>query len=332
MAQKDFEKSIVLNCTLERKRYREDIIEMVTRMTREELVDSSRKDFLNVLPNSWKEKLTIPATSYYVVITMYGFANDSEKEEYIRELIGPRLDSSFRFFSSCIPSSFFFFHFFFSLSLFHLSAVVLAFNRCRRSSTAGWNPPIAGVEIMGAGASNKTNYHINTGVSSSHYSCVPPTNILRHSIINHTLSWKSVFSYDFENSKPVIYKESRALRSSSLIIERARRSASLYYYDRCHRYFRSISFFRTSILEKNPIFSYFKTLLVDHRDQFREIFPSIRITFLETLLSLSLFTINAIKLEWISLILISSFFFLKSNNFRDEIYIGIFSPFLQFVI
>ena len=309
---------------------------MVTRMTREELVDSSRKDFLNVLPNSWKEKLTIPATSYYVVITMYGFANDSEKEEYIRELIGPRLDSSFRFFSSCIPSSFFFFHFFFSLSLslsfFHLSAVVLAFNRCRRSSTAGWNPPIAGVEIMGAGASNKTNYHINTGVSSSHYSCVPPTNILRHSIINHTLSWKSVFSYDFENSKPVIYKESRALRSSSLIIERARRSASLYYYDRRHRYFRSISFFRTSILEKNPIFSYFKTLLVDHRDQFREIFPSIWITFLETLLSLSLFTINAIKLEWISLILISSFFFLKSNNFRDEIYIGIFSPFLQFVI
>ena len=146
---------------------------MVTRMTREELVDSSRKDFLNVLPNSWKEKLTIPATSYYVVITMYGFANDSEKEEYIRELIGPCLDSSFRFFSSCIPSSFFFFHFFFSLSLFHLSAVVLAFNRCRRSSTAGWNPPIAGVEIMGAGASNKTNYHINTGVSSSHYSCVP---------------------------------------------------------------------------------------------------------------------------------------------------------------
>lgn len=305
---------------------------MVTRMTREELVDSSRKDFLNVFPNSWKEKLTIPATSYYVVITMYGFANDSEKEEYIRELIGPCLDSSFRFFSSCIPSSFFFFHFFFSLSLFHLSAVVLAFNRCRRSSTAGWNPPIAGVEIMGAGASNKTNYHINTGVSSSHYSCVPPTNILRHSIINHTLSWKSVFSYDFENSKPVIYKESRALRSSSLIIERARRSASLYYYDRRHRYFRSISFFRTSILEKNPIFSYFKTLLVDHRDQFREIFPSIRITFLETLLSLSLFTINAIKLEWISLILISSFFFLKSNNFRDEIYIGIFSPFLQFVI
>ena len=91
---------------------------MVTRMTREELVDSSRKDFLNVLPNSWKEKLTIPATSYYVVITMYGFANDSEKEEYIRELIGPRLDSSFRFFSSCIPSSFFFFSLlFFSLSL-----------------------------------------------------------------------------------------------------------------------------------------------------------------------------------------------------------------------
>lgn len=41
---------------------------------------------------------------------MYGFANDSEKEEYIRELIGPRLDSSF------VSSSVYSFFFLFSLS------------------------------------------------------------------------------------------------------------------------------------------------------------------------------------------------------------------------
>lgn len=78
------------------------------------------------------------------------------------------------------------------------------------------------------------------------------------SIINHTLSWKSVFSYDFENSKLVIYKESRALPSSSLIIERPV-ATSLYYYDRRHRYFRSI-LCSNFYLEKNPIFSILKTL------------------------------------------------------------------------
>lgn len=76
------------------------------------------------------------------------------------------------------------------------------------------------------------------------------------SIINHTRSWKSVFSYDFENSKLVIYKESRALPSSSLIIEWPV-ATSLYYY--------TIDTIVRFSIEKNPIFSILKFLIVDHR-------------------------------------------------------------------
>ena len=133
---------------------------------------------------------------------MYGFANDSGGNKYFQEFISTsRFLFRFFFFSS--------FRFFLSFSLFfflYRLSLLSPFNRCRQSS-----PSRAEIRRSPAWKSwepNKTNYHINTGVSSSHYSCVPRDEY--PPLVNHTRSWNAFSSDFFENSAAVIYKESRA--------------------------------------------------------------------------------------------------------------------------